>query len=258
MSNIVKHGGWSVEAAEAVAAEANKGQADFYKAKAGANPLRFLPPAEGSSSPLVVTYQHFINLPDGSKASFNCARMMAKSRCPACERMDELLRSGNDADYKASWDFKAKLRVFANVVDRDDEERGVQVFAFGKSILDQLLAIRKDARAGGDFTDPEDGFDIIVTKKGEGMRTEYSVLPARSSSPLSEDTEQFASWLNGMYDLSRYLKVPTYAEASAKLSGDDVARDERPAARSSGRVEVLPPANTGKSKKQRIDDDIPY
>lgn len=236
MSNIVKHGSWSPEAVAADVTEASKGSTDFFKPRVGQNVLRFLPPGVGSKSPFVVTYQHFIELADGKRVMFNCARMMVKARCPACERMDALLRTGTDADYKASWDFKAKLRVFSNIIDRDNPDGGVQAFGFGKSILDALVAIRQDARAGGDFTDSEQGFDIVVTKKGEGMRTEYAVLPDRNSSPLSNDTKEQESWLESTPELSRFLKVPSYEDALAKMQGETPAREPAPTRRT-----ALPP-----------------
>lgn len=256
MGNIVKHGSFDIEAALADAAEASKGNADFFKPKAGQNVLRFLPPPVGKNSPFAVTYQHWVTLPDGSRSPLNCSRMMAKQRCPACERVDEMLRSGNETDFKAANDAKAKLRVFANIIDRDDESKGVQVFGFGKTILDALVAIRKDARSGGDFTDAEDGFDLVITKKGEGQRTEYSVLPSRDSTPLHEDAEQAEGWLDNQYDLDKYRYVPSYEEAYAKLTGEVVEagpRAGRMNASGTRKPEVLPAK--GGTKRRSIADE---
>ena len=245
MSNLVKHGTWDIESAVADLSLASKGNADFFKFKAGQNVLRFLPPVAGQSSPLAVTYQHWVVLPDGTKSPMNCARMMAKQRCAACERADELMRSGNEADFKLANEIKAKLQVLANIIDRDDEAKGVQIVRFGKSILDQLVAIRKDARSGGDFTDVEDGFDIIVTKKGEGVKTEYACLPSRESTALHDDAGQGETWLDNQYDLDKYRKVPSYEEGYAKLTGEMIAPDRSPgrvSASGARKPEVLPPA----------------
>ncbi len=260
MSNLVKHGTWDIESAVADLASASKGNADYFKFKAGQNVLRFLPPAPGQSSPFAVTYQHWVVLPDGTKSPMNCARMMAKQRCAACERVDELLRSGNEADFKLSNEIKAKLQVLANVIDRDDESKGIQIVRFGKSILDQLVSIRKDARAGGDFTDAEDGFDIIVTKKGEGVKTEYSVLASRESTALHDDPAQAADWLDSQYDLDKYRKVPSYEEGYAKLTGENVAPERTPGrltASGAKKPEVLPPV---RSRRSVADDtsDVPF
>ena len=264
MSNLQKHGTFDIDAALADQQEASKGNADYFKFKAGQNVIRFLPPIVGQSSPFAVLYQHWVTLPDGSRTSLNCSRMMAKQRCPACEEMDRLARSGNDVDFKASNDWKPKLRIKANIIDRDNEEVGVQVVEFGKSILDQLVAIRKDARAGGDFTDIEDGFDIIVTKRGEGVKTEYAVLASRESTALHDDAEVSSGWLDNQHDLSRARYVPSYEEAFARLSGGgrgpaDIGRVNSGGAR---KPEVLPAASKAGAVKRRsvADDtsDIPF
>lgn len=261
MANLQKHGTWDIEAAVADLAEASKGNADFFKFKQGQNVLRFLPPPAGQSSPFAVTYQHWIVLPDGNKTPMNCSRMMAKQRCAACERMDQLLRSGNDADFKAANEWKPKLQVLANVIDRDDEGKGLQIARFGKSILDQLVAIRKDSRSGGDFTDVDDGFDIIVTKKGEGVKTEYTVLPSRESTPLHDDATQAADWLDNQYDLDKYRKVPTFEEGYAKLTGEVVVPERAPGRVTAGgakKPEVLPPAGGSRRRSVGDDTDVPF
>jgi hypothetical protein len=259
MSNIIKHGTFDIESALADLAEASKNSTDRWKPKAGQNVVRFLPPMEGKTSPFSVTYQHWITLPDGARRSMNCARMMAKGRCAACEKMDSLQKSGNAADFEASKDWKSKLNVTANIIDREDEAKGVQLYSFGKTVLDKLVAIRKDSRAGGDFTDSEDGFDIVLTKKGEGMKTEYDALASRNSTPLSDDPEQAALWLDGQYDLDRYKGIPSYEEQLELLGGNAA-----PPMRDVGRVnsaghrkpEVLPPARTAGGKGRRIEDEF--
>lgn len=259
MSNIVKHGTFDIESALADLAEASKGNADRWKPKAGQNVIRFLPPMEGKTSPFVVTYQHWVTTPDGSRRPLNCARMMAKARCAACEKMEALQKTGNAADYDAANGWKSKLNVMANIIDREDEAKGVQIYSFGKTVLDKLVAIRKDARAGGDFTDTEDGFDIILSKKGEGMKTEYDAMASRNSTPLSDDPEQAGLWLDGQYDLDRYKSVPSYDEQLALIGGDaappmrDVARVNAAGLR---KPEVLPPARAAGGKGRRIEDEF--
>jgi hypothetical protein len=264
MSNLTKHGTFDIDAALADQQEASKGSSDYFKFKNGQNVIRFLPPLAGQSSPFAVLYQHWVTLPDGSRTSLNCSRMMAKQRCPACEEMDRLARSGNEVDFKASNDWKPKLRIKANIIDRDDEDKGVQVVEFGKSILDQLVAIRKDPRAGGDFTDIEDGFDIVVTKKGEGVKTEYACLASRETTALHNDADVAQEWLDNQHDLSRAKYVPTYEEAYARLSGGGRAPADHGRVNSSGsrKPEVLPPASkTGAAKRRSVADDtsdIPF
>jgi hypothetical protein len=247
--NIRKHGAWSAETAEKEFEESQQasGSANYFKPKTGKNVLRFLPPAEGRDSPFVVVHQHYIEVPGGQKAaSFNCPRMHKAGRCPACEKAQELRDTGNPADYERAGDFLPRRRVFANVIDRNDPERGVLIFPMGKTIHEQLLSIRKNAEAGGDFTDPsEDGFDIIVEKTGEKLKTEYKVLTARRSSPLGND-----EWLDQMHDLEKQARVEPLEEIYKKLG------EEPPAApaRSGGRVSTGRAAPQGKGRRTAEDD----
>lgn len=251
--NMRKHGSWSAESAEKEYEESqNSGGAGFLKLKAGKNVLRFLPPAEGADSPFVLVHQHYIEVPGSQKGvSFNCPRMAKKGRCPACEKADELRDTGNPADYDRAGKFLARRRVFANVIDRNDPERGPVTLPMGKTVHEQLLAIRKNVEAGGDFTDPSDaGFDIIIEKKGEKLNTEYSVFTARKNSELGND-----EWLDNMPDLSRLARIESLEEINKKLGEEApaLAARGRSAAPGGGRTSAAQGAR-GASRRSAEDD----
>ena len=263
MANIQKYGAFEIDGAEEALAQASKGGggAERWKPHTGQNAVRFLPPMMGKKSPFAVQYQHWITTPDGQRRPMNCARMMMKQRCACCEKMDSLQRTGNAADFDAAQGWKPKLSVSANLIDRLDESKGVQVYSFGKSVLDQLVSIRKDTRGGGDFTDPEDGFDILIDRRGEALKTEYTVRAARDTTPLHDDSTIAAGWLDNQYDLDRYLTVPSYDEQLALLGGEAPRQ-----ARDMGRVnaagerkpEVLPPASGGRRRSVADDTEAPF
>lgn len=217
--NVKKYGSWSADDAreELGESQSSGGGADFLKLKTGKNVLRFLPPREGEKSPFVVVHQHYIEVPGGQKAaSFTCPRMHKQGACPACARAQELRDTGNPADYERAGKLLPRRRVFANVIDRSDPERGPVILPMGKTIHEQLLALRDNEEAGGDFTDPtETGFDITIEKSGEGLKTEYKVFPARNNKALGND-----EWLDQMHDLNRLSRVEDLAAIKAKM-GDD-------------------------------------
>lgn len=215
MSNITKWGTFDLNAAKKEAEElAASGTSAFFKPKAGENTLRFLPPLAGRSSPFILVHQHFVKMPGMTKsASFNCPRVMGKRFCPVCAYAEKLRSTGNPADYETAGDFVAKLRVFALIIDRDAPDLGPQVFAYGKKIHEALLQIR-ESKAGGDFTNPVNGFDIIVHKTGSGKEgTEYRVLAARESTPIGD-----VAGLDAIPDIQRYGKVPTDDELAKILN----------------------------------------
>ncbi len=213
-AGIQKWGSYEPEAAaEEQAVLDEQGGGGFFKFAAGRNVLRFLPPPVGQRSPFVMTHQHYITPPGQQQAvSFNCPRVMGKRACFACAHADKLKATGNKADFDEAKQFFPKLRVYANVIARANPEAGPQVAAFGKMVHEALVALRADEDAGGDYTHPLDGFDIIVEKTGSGLDTKYKVLPARVTSELGD-----LEWISLQQNLQRFGTVPEDDEIIEKL-----------------------------------------
>ena len=165
-----------------VASERRDGdKIEILKLQEGRSVLRFLPPQSGAKSPFVKVWQHYVNDPHENRLHvFPCpARMWGKS-CPVCDHANKLSRTGNKADRERAYQLWPKVRVYSEVVDMNNEGAGVQVFAFGKRIYEDLLAVASDEDAGGDFTDVEEGFNIIIERSGTGkFDTSYKVFPSR-------------------------------------------------------------------------------
>lgn len=210
---IQKWGSYDLDAAkteEEKLGENSGGQ--FFNFVAGKNRIRFLPPPVGKRTPFLLVQQHYIEV-QGGAASFNCPRLMANERCPGCEKADRLKASGNAADFEEAKKYFPKLRVYANIIDRAHPELGPQVVAYGKMIHEKLVKLRTDEDAGGDFTHPETGFDMVVEKTGEKKSTKYEVRPARHSSPLGD-----FEWIETQHDLSRHANVPSIDEIREKFN----------------------------------------
>ena len=205
MSNIVKYNEWSVEDASKQLAQATKGtnNSEIMRLKVGRNVVRFLPMAPGMPSPFLVVWQHFVKT-DDKPIVFPCPWRMEQSRCPICDEGNRLSRTGNPADKDAARNLWPSMRVFANAIDRSDMEAGPKVVAMPRTVYEELISIRTDADAGGDFTHPENGFDIIIERTGTGLSTRYRVSTARSNSAI-EDME----WISQQHDLSRFAVMPT-------------------------------------------------
>jgi hypothetical protein len=207
MSNLVKFGSYTEEAAKAEAEELDKGSGEFMRFEVGKNVVRFLPPPVGRRTPFVIVQQHYIQLPGmASPASFNCPRVMARQACPACSEVDRLRLTGNPVDFDNAKDLLPKKRIYANVIDRKHSELGPRVAAYGVKIHDALTKIRED----GDFTHPIEGFDIVVNRVGQGKNdTEYDVRASRQNSQLAETAEQMNNWIEAQKDVVVHALVPT-------------------------------------------------
>lgn len=217
MSNIQKWGTYAIEEAQAEADELDRGSGSpFFTPKAGKNVVRFLPPPIGKSSPFKLVWQHGVNV-SGGFVSFPCPLREHKQPCPACQKAEQYKASGNPADYERAKALFAKRRIFANIIDRSEPEKGVQVFGFGRKVHEALVALRTDIDAGGDFTHPETGFDIIIERKGTGKNdTEYKTFASRKQTPLGD-----LNWLDQQVSLDQFAKLMSPEEIRAKVSGNN-------------------------------------
>ena len=137
-------------------------------------------------------------------------------RVPAAGLLQD--RLGNPADRELAYDTSAKFRVYCNVINRKEPEKGPQILPIGKMIYEQLLTIRKDEDAGGNYSDPLNGFDIIIERKGTGKNdTEYAVHGSRKQSPLHTDAAQVEEWINTQADLARFARSRSYEELLASI-----------------------------------------
>ncbi len=248
---MANYGKWTPEAAAAEEAQAQAeggSSVSYVKLKVGRNVLRVLPPMIGSASPFHRVYQHYIKDAADKLIVFECPNRGKpaddKRPCPACDEAERLDSTGNPLDKERARGMWASRRVYANVIDRADADKGVQVLVMGKTIYEGLLALGRDPEAGGDFTCPEEGFDVIITRTGTGMDTRYKVTASRSNSPLSEDEDEAEDWLDDMHELPEVVRGLTYEQILAVASGDaledassgsDSAPKALPAGRSSRR-----------------------
>tara|TARA_A100001391_G_scaffold190976_1_gene164019 strand:- start:480 stop:1226 length:747 start_codon:yes stop_codon:yes gene_type:complete len=218
MGNIVQYNEWSAEAAAQELAQATRqtNNSEIMRLKVGRNVVRFLPMAEGMPSPFQVVWQHFIQT-DDKPIVFPCPWRMEQKRCPICDEGNRLSRTGNPVDKESARKMWPSMRVFANAIDKNDIEAGPKVVAMPRTVYEELISIRTDADAGGDFTHPETGFDIIIERTGTGLSTRYRVSTARSNSQLEN-----MDWIGAQHDLSRFAVMPTrdmMENAMAALTG---------------------------------------
>lgn len=211
MTSIVKYSGFTNDALEEMEKEVDAISGGLYfDLETGDNIIRVLPTLPGKQSPFRVTAQHYIDAVPGMErmAVFACPRVELKQPCIACQKVEELQRTGNPVDRDRAYRMSAGLRVFANVINRRNPDAGVKVLGFGKSIWEQMKAIRKNVRLGGDFTDPsESGFDLVITRTGEERKTKYMVSADRNSSPLAATAEGIDAIMAIANDLDAVINV---------------------------------------------------
>jgi hypothetical protein len=83
---------------------------------------------------------------------------------PIVEFAARLKKSGDKEEWKLARKLEPKMRTFAPVIVRGQENEGVKYWGFGKQVYQELLSIMSDPDYG-DITDLANGRDIVVEFK---------------------------------------------------------------------------------------------
>jgi len=136
-------------------------------------------------------------------------------RDPVQELINKLRDEGTKESYEMAKKLYPKMRVYAAVVVRGEEDKGVQLWGFGKLVYQKLLGIMLDEDYG-DITDPKTGRDIkVICSKPPGQQwAKTEILPRGRSTKLSDDTKQAKEWMTNIPDIKGIFKTKSYDERS--------------------------------------------
>jgi hypothetical protein len=246
----------NVDAAEAAYKkwEAAKGRAFAKRPPAGRSVWRFLPPIKGSGGdPFYQVWVHMVKNASGDiVASGLCPSKMGTGNCVVCPEVARLKRTGLPADKDRADDMRAQFDVYANAVNLEEDDPKVQVLRVPQGVYKTLAQLLKDAVAGGDFTHPDKGYNIVITKTGSGRNdTEYDAVPARNSSVIMN-----RGWLGKMNNLAEAAGLLDTAFVKAVFSGEALPASSEAAPAAAGRQ--LPPAEApaGAPPQDMVEDPI--
>ena len=151
---------------------------------------------------------------------------------PIVEFVKQLRQTSDKENWKLSKKLEPKMRVFAPVIVRGEEDKGVRLWEFGKEIYMQLLGIADDEDYG-DFTDINEGRDFTLeTVTGDiggrqGLKSSIRVKP--KTSPLSSDKEDIKTWLTeqpSILELQRKTDFDKLKETLQNFLNPEDASDE--------------------------------
>jgi len=83
---------------------------------------------------------------------------------PIVEFANRLKRTGSKEDWQMGRKMEPKMRTFAPVIVRGQENEGVKFWGFGKTVYQELVSVCLDPEYG-DITDPANGRDITIEFK---------------------------------------------------------------------------------------------
>jgi hypothetical protein len=173
--------------------------------------IRVVPSVLNKSNPFQEVFVHY---------GFSKFPIYALTNWGEKDPIVEFAKSLRTTSEKENWQLAKKLdpkmRVFAPVVVRGEEEKGVRLWEFGKEIYMQLLGIAEDEDYG-DFTDISEGrdftVDVVTGDIGgrQGLKSSIRVKP--KTSPLGSDKETIKMWLT---------EQPNVLELQRKTAFDDL------------------------------------
>lgn len=192
------------------------GNAGFWSPKEGKSIIRILPAVGDMPYFFQMVGKH--RLDDTGKNNIYCPSVTSDGElpCPICELVDQLKRSGDKASQSIVDQLIVSRSFWMNVVVRGSEADGVKMYTPGKMVFKSIQTLILDPDYG-DITDIENGRDVIIERKGTGLKTEYQVMPRAKSTPLSDDPDLVEKWLDSAPDLS-YVELSEDKDEDKELS----------------------------------------
>lgn len=166
---------------------------------------------------------------------------------PIQELITKLRDDGSKESYELAKKLYPKMRCYAPVVVRGEEDKGVRIWAFGKTVYQSLLNIMLDEDYG-DITDTNEGRDVkVVCTKAPGRQwATTEVRPRGKQSPLSESADTIKQYTSNIPSLDDMYTCKTYEELEKIVNdwlNDDETDDDDGTTRSFGNTS----SNTGTS-----------
>lgn len=210
----------------------------FFKPKVGTNNIAILPfilgtnlfakvkdnSAKGDEDYILDIWAHTFIGP--GQDSFVCLAKTFGKPCPICEEIQSMQKDGSIS--KETLDqIKAKRKSFFNVVDLDDEEKGIQIFDVAHFLFTKELL--EEAETGDEFVmfaDLDEGKNIkfrAANDNFKGRKTlRYKNFSFVDRDPIDEAV------LEDTFPLDKMLRVCTYEEIRDAYygAGDDPDSDE--------------------------------
>ena len=182
---------------------------------------------------------------------------------PVQELIGKLREEGSKESYEMAKKLYPNMRTYAAVVVRGQEDEGVKIWGFGKTVYQKLLSIMLDEDYG-DITDPLEGRDIkVVCTKPPGKKYAMTdVMPRGKSTKLASSAKQSKEWLENIPSVEDLYTLKSYDEISTVLenwiNGDDTTVSsegtEHPTNTSTSDSDTTSSNSTTKSDYGSLDD----
>jgi len=144
-----------------------------------------------------------------------------KEPCGIMEAYDELKNSKDDDDKSLAKTFPPRQRflafciIFRDLMGKEvDEQNSPKFILLTGGMYQDIIDLYLDSNDWGDMTDPDNGYDLKLSRVGSGkIDTEYSVSPCKN-------TLLPKAFRNKKFDLEEELRqiIPSYEETKSIIA----------------------------------------
>jgi hypothetical protein len=132
----------------------------IWKPQPGKTQIRIVPYTHNKDNPFTELFFHYSLVPNKTVLS---PQSFGRPD-PVQQFADKLKSSGDKDEWIQGKRIEPKMRTFAPVIVRGEENEGVKFWGFGKTVYQELLGIIADPDYG-DISDPMTGRDIVVERQ---------------------------------------------------------------------------------------------
>ena len=194
------------------------GKSAFWKPPEGESTIRIIPTSDGD--PFKEYWFHY-NL--GNNPGFLSPKKNFGEEDPLDDFVRNLWREKTDESIKLAKNLCARQRFFAPILVRGEEEKGAQVWGFGKMAYQQLLELVLNPDYG-DITDTDDGTDLIIKyeKPAGASFPKTTITPRRRTGPLCDEavggSEECAKLLESIPEFGTLFERKTPEQVQVMLN----------------------------------------
>ena len=230
----------------------NNRTSSLWKPQPGKTQIRIVPYKFNKDNPFIELFFHY----DLGRKSYLSPMSFGRPD-PIEEFSQKLKSSGNKEDYQLARKIESKMRTFAPVIIRGEENQGMKFWGFGKTVYQELLSIIADPDYG-DITDSMNGRDITVEfKTAEEVGASFPKTTIRvkpNQTPITEDATLLETIMDNQKDITEIYQEQTYEELTEVLNNWLNPENEENQEESVTQSEVKEDVKSTKDVSEAFDD----
>lgn len=228
----------------------------FWRPTPGKHTIRVVPSVDNPAYPFKELYFHY-----GITKFPMLALTNWGEQDPIVDFINELKKTSDKENWSLAGKLSPKMRIFAPVIVRGEEDQGVRLWGFGKNIYKTLLALAEDEDVG-DYTDVVNGWDLVVEQIPSTPYPETTVRIKPKQTPLSDNNALVDNWLKEqpkpleVYNKYDFEFIKGKLQEWINPEGDGEAEEETPASPVSSMQEEQKPAYSFENNTTQKSDPV--